>query len=202
MSQEFENEVSEYVADQNKSEFPQYLCRTCGRCCRSITTFYSYDELKQLTEEGDEEARVFIEIFKAYPSIEDARKVVPEQVAQVIYVAETYKNIDLDKITFYYCPHITDQNLCSYYEKRPDCCRRAPRHGWSVMPPGCGFEGWQFEMRERHKKMVRKYKEYLYMMEQFSENGKILGQDKTIEELRQEIEEKIKPWGKYGASFW
>lgn len=182
-------------------EFPQHLCKTCGRCCKSITTSYSYEELKQLAEEGEPEAKVFIEIFKPFESIEEARKVVPEQVDQVLSTLKERK-VDTSNVTFFYCPNISDKNLCNIYETRPDCCRRAPRHGWSLMPPGCGFEGWQFEQREKHKKLIRSLKEYLYVVENLSKDGRVPGQDLTIDELRKNIEEKIKPWERFGSMFW
>ncbi|MDD3014348.1 MAG: YkgJ family cysteine cluster protein [Candidatus Gastranaerophilales bacterium] len=182
-------------------EFPQYLCKTCGRCCKSITTSYSYEELKQMNDEGEPEAKVFIEFFKPYPSIEEARKVVPEQVEQVLNTLKE-RNVDIDKVTFFYCPYISDKNLCSKYETRPSCCSRAPRHGWSLMPPGCGFEGWQFEQREKHKKLIRSLKEYLYVVENLSQDGRVPGRDLTIDELRKNIEEKIKPWERFGSMFW
>jgi len=151
---------------------------------------------------GAEEAKVFTEIFKRFPSIEEARKVIPEQIDQVLNFLSNKEDFDISNITFYYCPHISDKGLCSIYEKRPNCCRRAPQHGWSVMPPGCGFEGWQYEQREKQKKLVRAVKEYLYAMENLSVDGKVPGKDMTIEELRQRIEEKIEPWKKYGSMFW
>ncbi|OGI18091.1 MAG: hypothetical protein A2287_08465 [Candidatus Melainabacteria bacterium RIFOXYA12_FULL_32_12] len=196
------NEINNYEQSQAKEAFPQYLCKTCGRCCKSITTSFTYDELKEMSDKGLEEARVFIEIFKPYSSIEEARKIVPEQVEQVLSILEDDKDFDINKVTFYYCPHITDDGKCSIYETRPNCCRRAPNHGWSVMPPGCGFEGWQFEQREKHKKMVRSVKEYLYMIESLSKDGKVPGKEMTVEELRKNIEEKIKPWEKFGSMFW
>lgn len=195
------NEISDY-GESYKKDFPQYVCRTCGRCCKSITTCHTYEELKEMTAQGQEEARVFIEIFKAYASIDEARKVVPEQVEQILSILECEEGFDINKITFYYCPHVTDDGRCSIYEVRPGCCRRAPSHGWSVMPPDCGFEGWQFEQREKHKKMVRSVKEYLYMIESLSQDGKVPGKDMTVEELRKNIEEKIKPWEKFGSKFW
>ncbi len=184
------------------NKFPQYLCKMCGKCCRSIISAYSREELKQMAENGSEEAKVFTEIFKAYDSIEEAKKVVPEQVEQVINELSQQENFDINKITFYYCPYITEDNKCGIYENRPDCCKRAPTGGWSCMPPGCGFEGWQFEEREKIKQKVRKYKEYLIASEAISEDGSIPGQDYSIEELRQIIEKKISPWEKYGSKFW
>lgn len=190
-------EVSEY-----KKNFPQYLCRTCGRCCKSIATSYKYDYLKQLSEEGEEEADVFINIFKKFDSIDDAKKVVPEQIEQILSIYADSGEKKPEEIDFYYCPHIKDNGLCGIYEKRPDCCRRAPNHGWSAMPPGCGFEGWQFEQREYHKQLVRSLKEFLYRSEMTSPDGKVPGKDMTLDELRASLEKKFSSWKKFGSEFW
>jgi len=182
-------------------EFPQYLCKNCGQCCSAITNAYTYEELKQMSEAGDSEAKVFIDIFKPFSSIEEARKAMPDKIDQIINVLKE-RNFDINKVTFYYCPNLSEDNLCKIYETRPDCCRKAPRHGWSLMPPGCGFEGWQFEQREKHKKLIRSLKEYLYVVENLSQDGRVPGRDLTIDELRKNIEEKIKPWEKFGSMFW
>ena len=48
------------------SDFPQHLCNMCGKCCKAITTPYTYEELVELANQGQEEARVFVEIFVRY----------------------------------------------------------------------------------------------------------------------------------------
>ncbi len=183
-------------------EFPQYLCNMCGKCCKSITTNYTYDELKKFAEKGSGEAKVFIEVFRPYANIEEARKAEPEQVEQILEELKQNKGFDINKVKFYYCPHLQRTNKCGIYENRPECCKRAPTGPWACMPPGCGFEGWQFEEREKIKKKVRKLKEYLITAEAISENGQVPGSDMSIDELRKVINEKIKPWEKYGSAYW
>lgn len=179
---------------KENNQFPQYLCKMCGRCCKSITTSYNIDELKKMADEGSEEARVFIEIFKQYPSIEAAKEVVPDQVEQVLDELKNAEGVDINKVIFYHCPHLQKDNKCGIYEKRPECCKRAPTGPWACMPPGCGFEGWQFEEREKIKHKVRKLKEYIIAAE-------AVGQE-NIEELKQALKKKIEPWVKYGAEYW
>ncbi len=180
----------------------QNLCMMCGKCCKSITTNYSLDELKQMAEQGSEEARVFIEVFKPYKSVEDAKKAQPGQVEQILRELGQSEDFDINKVTFYYCPNLGEDNKCGIYEQRPECCRRAPTGPWACMPPGCGFEGWQFEEREKIKRKVRKLKEYLITAEAIAENGMVPGKDMSVEELRKIIDEKIKPWKKFGAFLW
>lgn len=200
MSFNYEQEINDFKKELD--EFPQYLCRMCGRCCKSIVTTNSHEELKKLAELGNQEAIDFINIFKRFPSIEEAQKIVPEQVEQVLGELSQKEDFDINKVSFYYCPHITEENLCSIHKNRPACCKRMPSNGWSCTPPGCGFEGWQFELREKYKGMTRRFREHLTAIEAISEDGKVPGKEMTIEELRKIIEEKIKPWSKYGSIFW
>ncbi len=196
------NEIEQFEEETAQEPFPQYLCKMCGKCCKSITTNRTFEELKVLAEQGSTEAIEFVETFKPFPSIEEARKVVPEQIDQVLKILKNESGFNIEKVTFYYCPFINEDNKCTIYERRPNCCRRAPSHGWSAMPPGCGFEGWQFEQREKHKRMIRSIKEYFYTIESLSKDGKVPGKDQTIEELKAIIDAKIKPWERFGALFW
>ena len=183
--------------------FPQHLCKMCGKCCRAITTPYSYDELLKFANDGQEEAKVFIEVFKRYDSIEQAKKAVPEHVENIIkQLKKNNPELDESTVTFFYCPYVTDDNKCSIHSTRPDCCRRAPRNGWSLFPPGCGYKGWQFQQREKVKASIRKLKEYLMDLELLDDSTYIPTRKMTVAELREFVNDKIKPWKKYGADYW
>lgn len=182
---------------------PQGLCNQCGKCCRSATTFYPYKKLLEFVEQGEKEAIDFLRIFEPYESLEEARKVCPEQVEQVLSVVEYRDDMKVEDVTFYKCRFIDEKNLCTTYETRPRCCREAPKHGWSLMPPGCGFESWQFEQREKQKALIRELKESLYLMETLSPDGKTMPtRDVPLDDLRKVIAEKIKPWERFGAKYW
>ncbi len=179
------------------------LCHKCGRCCNSATTFLPHRELLRLVAEGEKEAIDFLEIFEPFPSVEAARSVVPEQVDRVMQVIADRDDMDVNDVTFYHCRYVTEEGLCGIYERRPRCCREAPVHGWSVMPPGCGFEGWQFEQRERHQADVRKLKEMQFQMEMLSPDGiHMPTRNMTLDELRASIGGAIKPWVRFGAEQW
>ena len=198
MDSEISNDTVIYTSD-----FPQHLCNMCGKCCKAITTPYTHEELVQLARDGQEEAKVFVEIFKRYDSVADARLVVPDHVENVLaQLRKSNPDFDESKVTFYYCPHLTDDNKCSIHATRPDCCRRAPRNGWSLFPPGCGFKGWQFQHKERIKESVRGLKEVLVDLELLSDDFFLTDKNMTVLELKNLINEKIKPWEKYGANFW
>ncbi len=188
---------------EHSADFPQYLCKKCGKCCRAIATPYTYEELVELAAKGQEEAQVFVDIFKRYNSVEEARAAVPDHVDNIINnLRKNDPNLDESKITFYYCPHLTDENLCTIYPIRPDCCRRLPHNGWSLLAPDCAFKGWQFQQRERVKSIVRKLKETLMELELLPEDRVLSDKNKTVKDMKEIIKAKIKPWEKYGASYW
>lgn len=189
--------------NSKKPPLPDF-CHKCGRCCTSATTYAAYPELLTRAEEGDPEAVHFLSIFEPYASLDEARAAVPDQVDQVISELLLSKAVSLDQITFYRCRYVTDEGLCGIYERRPRCCVEAPGHGWSLMPPGCGFEGWQFRERERQKRMVRNMKTNLYILEQLSEDGHKhpTRDDITLDEIRAQIDAKIAVWKPYGADYW
>ena len=198
MDVEISNESVVYTSD-----FPQHLCKMCGKCCKAITTPYTHEELVQLAAEGQEEAKVFVDIFERYSSVEEAKKAVPDHVENILnFFKKGNPDFDESKITFYHCPHITEDNLCSIHSTRPDCCRRAPRNGWSLFPPNCGFKGWQFLHQEKAKASVRKLKEYLLELELLPDSYYLKERNMTVLEMKEFINSKIRPWEKYGATVW
>ncbi len=180
------------------------LCHKCGKCCRSATTYHSHARLLEMVAQGDKEAIDFLEIFEPYDSVEDARLVEPTQVEAVLKEVERRPDMKLEDVTFYHCRYVTPEGLCGIYERRPRCCREAPGHGWSMMPPGCGFEGWQFEQREKQKRLIRDLKTSVYIMEQMSPDGihHPTRPDTTLDDLRAVMAEKIKPWKLFGSEYW
>lgn len=198
MDVEVSNEQVVYASD-----FPQHLCNMCGKCCKAITTPYTHEELVALAAQGQEEARVFVEVFERYASVEDAKDAVPDHVENILkQLKKNNPDFDVSNVTFYHCPHLTLDNKCSIHSTRPDCCRRAPRNGWSLFPPGCGFKGWQFQQREKVKASVRKLKEYMLELDLLAPDTIISGRNMTAAEMKELINSKIKPWEKYGAHFW
>ena len=194
---------SQLAGEDEKKDLPDF-CHKCGRCCRSATTYASHDELLEMVERGEQEAIEFLQIFQPYESIEAARAVVPDQVEQVMKEAETSSDLDPEKMTFYHCRYVTAEGLCGIYEKRPRCCQEAPSHGWSVMPPGCGFEGWQFQQREKQKRWIRDMKTNAYILEMLSPDGKThpLRPETNLDDMREMINKTLEPWKRFGAEYW
>lgn len=180
------------------------LCHKCGRCCVSATTYASHEDLLKRQAEGDKEASDFLRIFEPYESIEAARQVVPEQVERVLREIDSREDMDSSQMTFYHCRYVTPEGICGIYDERPRCCRSAPGHGWSMMPPGCGFEGWQFQQREKHKRSVRQLKTSLHTLKQMSPDGKThpLKPDIRLEDLEKNIQKKIDAWQQFGSHQW
>lgn len=194
---------TEGLVSAEKADLPD-LCHKCGRCCKSATTYNSHKKLLEMAANGVKDAVDFLSVFEPYDSIEDARLVVPDQVEQVLHVVESRDDMKLEDVTFYHCRYVTDEGLCGIYERRPRCCQEAPGHGWAVMPPGCGFEGWQFEQREKQKRMIRDLKTSAYIMEQMSPDGvhHPVRPEATLADLRATVVEKIKPWKLFGSEYW
>ena len=51
-----------------------------------------------------------------------------------------------ENIYFYHCPHLSSENTCTIYEKRPEICRDFPDNPLSILPTTCGFYEWKEEV--------------------------------------------------------
>lgn len=178
---------------------PQRLCNMCGKCCRTIIARKSYAELLELSKQGDKDAIDFLKIFEPYPSIAEALIATPDVVDNIIQKLDG--NAKIKNLTFYKCKHLSEHNLCKIYNERPDSCKLFPSTPWTLLPPGCGFEGWLFEKREEEKQIVRKSKENLLSIEAILNTA----DEKETAILNAEIK-KIKKfiasYDKYGSADW
>lgn len=181
---------------------PQRLCHMCGRCCRVVTTPKPYCELKYLESQGDQGAIDFLKIFVPYPSIEAARKVDKELVDNVIKKMSEADDFDINKVTFYGCKYLLDDNTCPIYEERPALCRHCPSTPWAIVPPGCGFEAWLFLKREETKQKVRKAKEDYLELQLLKTKTNDPENLKKIESVENKIKHTIDIYKKYGSVDW
>ena len=181
---------------------PQELCHMCGRCCRVVTTQKPYKDLKRLAELGDAMACEFLKIFEPYPSIEAARKVDRELVDNIIERLSLDGNFNEEDTTFYRCKYLLEDNLCSIYEERPVLCRHCPSTPWSIVPPGCGFEGCLFLERERAKEKIRRSKEELRELKLLKKRKVDEAILKRIEAVEHKINTSIELYKKYGSYDW
>lgn len=181
---------------------PQHLCHMCGKCCRVVTTSLSYAELKQMEEDGDKGAVDFLSLFVPYDSIESARNVDAGVVDNIINRLKSDGSFDEKEITFYGCKYLQDNNLCSRYETRLDLCKHCPSTPWSIVPPGCGFEGWLFWQREEIKQKIRKSKEELLELKLLRMRTKDENTLQKINIVEHKIQRGIDFYKKYGSENW
>lgn len=181
---------------------PQHLCHMCGKCCRVVTTSISYAELKQMEQDGDKGAVDFLSLFVPYDSIESARNVDAGVVDNIINRLKSDGSFDEKEITFYGCKYLQDNNLCSRYETRLDLCKHCPSTPWSVVPPGCGFEGWLFWQREEIKQKIRKSKEELLELKLLRMRTKDENTLQKINIVEHKIQRGIDFYKKYGSENW
>ena len=185
------------------SERPQSLCKMCGKCCRVVTnTRYTYDEICSMARNGNEYAQDFVKLFEPYPSIEAARQVDKDTVDNILRRFEACGEIDIEKVTFYGCKYLLENNMCSIYEERPVLCKLCPSSGWVVTPPGCGFESWLFLKREEDMERVRKYKEELLelqIIKKKTKDEKIL---QKIDSVEKKLQSTIELFAEHGSKNW
>ena len=181
---------------------PQHLCHMCGKCCRVVTTSLSYAELKQMEQDGDKGAVDFLSLFVPYDSIESARNVDAGVVDNIINRLKSDGSFDEKEITFYGCKYLQDNNLCSRYETRLDLCKHCPSTPWSLVPPGCGFEGWLFWQREEIKQKIRKSKEELLELKLLRMRTKDENTLQKINIVEHKIQRGIDFYKKYGSENW
>jgi Fe-S-cluster containining protein len=191
-------------ADNTAFEPPADLCNQCGKCCRMATPGIVESRLHELANNGHTEAQAFLDVFMPYPSVEAARAVMPDHVAKVEQLLQQDNHTYKDALTFYHCRHIQPDNRCGIYADRPLFCRQTPRNGWMVMPPGCGFEGWQFTQREQQVWDIRKLKEHLQFLEALSPDGihHPLRPTEPLQPLRDAVAERVSMWARFGAEDW
>jgi len=128
-------------AEEIKNYSKNFNCDRCATCCNLACSEYSYEELKQKAQNGDEFAKQFTSIFIPYKSLDEAREIFPD------YVDLVKQTLDKDEnIYFYHCPHLSKDKTCSNYEQRPEICRDFPDNPLCILPTTCGFYEWKEEV--------------------------------------------------------
>ena len=116
-----------------------FKCSGCATCCRLACSEFSPEELKQKAANGDKFAQQFTSIFIPYESMDEAEKFYPE------YIKLLKEKVE-EKVYFYHCPKLTDDNRCSDYENRPQICRDFPDNPLAILPDKCGYRAWKDEI--------------------------------------------------------
>ena len=130
---EIPQELSTIKKERNTSN-----CIGCGTCCKFACSEFSYSELKNKAQAGDNYAKQFVSVFIPYSSNEDVEKIFPEYY-------DLLKNSGETEYYFYHCPKITKNNQCPDYDNRPQICRDFPDNPIAFLPLKCGFNNWKLK---------------------------------------------------------
>jgi Fe-S-cluster containining protein len=169
----------------------------CGKCCRVVTASQPYEKLLELKSQGDKEASNFLGIFEPYESTEAAKAIDAPTVKNILK-----KYTQGEKLTFYKCKYLLDNNLCSKYKDRPEVCVRFPSSPWAVVPPGCGYEGWLFQKREEIKQKIRKLKEEAIEFEAAIKDGQPPETTEKLQAAIEKINKIVEHYAEYGSKDW
>lgn len=133
---------------------PKPTCCSTGDCCKGASPSVPFYRLWEKAAAGEEFARNFLSIFEPYPSHEAAKAVVPGLAERTLQAAA--KSADFngpEDVVFYRCRNLLPNNLCGVHEDRPQFCRDYPDTPFVVMAPGCAFEDWGQQCRQRYHAM-------------------------------------------------
>lgn len=119
-----------------------FNCSGCAACCKLACSEFSPEELKEKAKNGDNFASQFTDTFIPYKSEEEAQKIYPEYFELLKIKASG------EKVYFYHCPKITEDNRCPDYENRPQICRDFPDNPLGFLPKNCGFTKWKEEVEQ------------------------------------------------------
>jgi Fe-S-cluster containining protein len=85
-----------------------------------------------------------------YTSHADAEKIVPGIVERTLLAAQKQEAFKTSAdVVFYSCRYQTTDNRCGVWEDRPQFCRDYPDTPFVVMAPGCAFESWAKNCKEK-----------------------------------------------------
>lgn len=117
-----------------------YSCSGCAACCKLACSEFSPEELIQKAKNNDNFAKQFISVFIPYENEEEARTIYPEYFELLKTRAQD------EKVYFYHCPKVTEDNRCPDYENRPQICRDFPDNPIGFLPKTCGYNQWKEEV--------------------------------------------------------
>lgn len=117
-----------------------FNCAKCASCCKLACSEFSYDELKQKAQTGDDFAQQFISVFVPYEDENEAKDVYPE------YFDLLKNKVHDENVYFYHCKKVSENNTCPDYENRPQICREFPDNPIEFLPKSCGYSLWKKEV--------------------------------------------------------
>lgn len=117
-----------------------FSCSGCAACCKLACSEFSPEQLEEKSKNGDSLAKQFTSVFVPYENEVDAEKIYPE------YFELLKSKTPGEKVYFYHCPKVTEDNRCLDYENRPQICRDFPDNPIGFLPKTCGFANWKGEV--------------------------------------------------------
>jgi len=150
----------------------------CGQCCKCASPSSPTDELIRRAGEGDAKevnifAQEFLSIFIPYKTIDEARAVNPKIVERSINTCKSGNNkVSEDKLVFYHCKYISDDNKCLVHEDRPQLCRDYPDMPYLVFAAGCAYEKWAAKCKAKYE-LLKKELEFAKKQQEGIRNLKI-----------------------------
>ena len=132
-----DNEVEKHIQLQKKLVLERrknFNCKMCGACCRLAISEFSPSQLLEKASRGDRFAKEYISTFSPYEKEEDAEREFPLYIQLLRESGE--------KVYYYHCKKVTNDNKCSDYENRPDICRDYPDNPIQMLHPTCSYIGW------------------------------------------------------------
>lgn len=133
-------------------------CIGCGQCCKCASPSVPVAELLELARDNINNARDFLNVFVPFENIDEARRVNYDVVEATLKAALNFENnVSVDKIVFFRCRFISDDNRCLIYEDRPSFCRIYPESPFLVIAPGCGYEQWSNACKKKYKQLKAEY---------------------------------------------
>lgn len=133
---------------------PLPACKMQGCCCRAASPSIPFHQLLEKAASGDPFARDFFSIFIPYENHEEAQEVVPGLVERTLQASRKDSRFASgEDIVFYHCRYIGEDNRCQIWEDRPGLCRAYPDSPFLVFAPGCAFEPWAKEAKEKFARM-------------------------------------------------
>ncbi len=109
------NEIKSYFIPEKITYEIVGECKKCGKCCNYMYSFDTYSE---------KEFKIMQFLFPAYKRF---------------YI----KGKDEEGNLIFACKYVTDEGLCSVYEKRLNMCKKYPVKkikNYAKMPDGCGYK--------------------------------------------------------------
>lgn len=169
--------------------FPE--CGKTGNCCKFSIPSSSCIQLLQKAANSDEFARDYLSIFIPYANIEQIKSINPDFVDKIkdVFNKNNDNKTDINDIVFYRCRFIVENNSCMIYEDRPTLCRSFPDSPFLVLPPGCAYEEWSKNCKEKYNKLKTDMEFYKKELNNLQYQRKAI---RLLEQLNK-IEDKYKP---------